>query len=151
MLISTSKKLLEQRLKGIRPLPDDEVLSELGLEAITYIATRTMPKVLTRDLEIEGEDYTVLRMIEDNMFIIVPDKPIYDVANPNYSATASLHIDEELAYAVVYYIAWLILMGNESASVAGVARDRFKKQVNEYISLYESNYTRAGRRTHDIM
>ncbi len=151
MLISSAKNILDQRLKGIRPTPEDNLLSEYGLEAITYIATRTMPKVLTRDLEVEGEDYTVLRMIEDNMFIIVPNKPVFDIADANYSASSQLHIDEELSYAVVYYMAWLILVGNEATSRAGVARDRFMKQVNDYISLYESNYTRAGRRTHGIL
>ncbi len=151
MLISTSKKILEQRLKGIRPTPDDDMLSEYGLEALVYIATRTTPKTLTMDLVVEGDDYTVLRMLEDNMFIVYPDKPVYDIASPDYSATSQLNMDEELSYAAVYYMAWLILVGNESGSRAGVARDRFKKQVDDYITLYDSNYTRAGRETYDLM
>ena len=151
MLISSAKTIIEQRLKGIRPLPEDNMLTEFGKEALIYIATRTTPKVLTRDLEIEGEDYNVLRMIEDNMFVIMPDTPVFDIANPDYSSTAQLHMDEELSYAVVYHMAWLVLMGNEASSRAGVARDRFKKQVDDYIELYDSNYTRAGRETYGLM
>ena len=151
MLISSAKTILEQRLKGVRPVPEDVMLTEYGKEALMYIATRTIPRILTRDLVVEGEDYNVLRMIEDNMFIVVPNTPVFDVANPDYSSTSQLHIDEELSYAVVYYMAWLILMGNEAASRAGVMRDRMKKQVDNYIELYDSNYTRAGRETYGLM
>jgi len=151
MLISSAKTILEQRLKGVRPVPEDVMLTEYGKEALMYIATRTIPRILTRDLVVEGEDYNVLRMIEDNMFIVVPNTPVFDVANPDYSSTSQLHIDEELSYAVVYYMAWLILMGNEASSRAGVMRDRMKKQVDNYIELYDSNYTRAGRETYGLM
>ena len=150
MLISTAKKIITQRLKGIRPVPEDDMLSEYTTEAIRYMAIRTMPKVLTRDLEVEGEDYDVLRMLEDNMFIIVPNSPVFDIADPDYKITSNLHIDEDLSYAVVYYVVWLILIGAEAQSSAGVVRDRMMKQVNDYISLYESNYTRAGRATYGL-
>ena len=151
MLISTAKKILSQRLAGIRPLPEDDVLTELGSEALIYIATRTTPRVLTRDIYIEGDDYSTLRVLEDNMFIVVPDKPIFDIANENYSSTSQLHMDEELSYAVIYYVGYLILLGNEANTRGGTARDKFKEQCEDYIAIFDSNYSRAGRQTYGLI
>lgn len=151
MLLSDAKRLLEQRLKGIRPIPDDSMLDMLFFEAIVYVATRTTPRVLTKDIGVEAEDYTVLRVIEDNMFIVMPDKPIFDISNENYSATAILHIDEELCFAVVYYVAYLILTGSEANTRGSTARADFLKQANDYISMFDSNYSRAGRETYGLL
>ena len=150
MLISTSKKILEQRLKGVRPLPEDEILTEIAKESMIYVATRTTPRVLTRDVEIDGEDYQTLRILEDNAFIIIPDTPIYDKRNPDYSDGKHLNMDEDLSYSVIYYMAYIITQGAEGDRI-GAYRDRWMKQVNDIIGLFDSNYSRAGRETYGLM
>lgn len=151
MLVSTSKTILADKLQGIRPMPSDESLTEIALEAMIYIATRTTPSVLIKDVATDGQEFVVLRVIEDNKYIVYPQKPVYDLRDPNYSEISILNIDEDLSYAVVYYMAELIVHGNENISNQSTSLSKFMSKVNEYISLYDSNFSRAGRETYGLM
>lgn len=95
-----AKEILAHKAKSGIKIPDDELLSELFLEAMLWVASICVPNELIRKVKIDTE--AVYRNIENEFFICLPDKPDFSNANEH------LMIDETLSYAVINEVAFLI-------------------------------------------
>lgn len=117
-----AKEILKIRGKSGIKIPDDDILSELFLEAMLYIASKCVPSKLIRHKREFSSNTKVFRCIEGDKFICVPDKP--DFSNEK----EHIMIDESLTYAVVNEVLFLI---NKD--------ELYKKRANEIIALYNAN------------
>ncbi len=149
MLIKDVKTVIEGKLAGTRPTPSDEQLSFDVLEALQYVASTTTPRVLLRNTETDVQEST-FRVIEECSYITIPDKPVFDVADKDYSEVRHLNMDEDLVYAVIYYALHVIMKGNEPTQTGG-NKLTFKQQADSVISVYQSNFTRAGGILYELL
>lgn len=101
MLCTRAKEILELKSKSGLKLPENEILSELFLEAMLYVASKCVPSELLRHAN-EKSSERVYRNIENGNFICYPDKPNFTDEN------AHLMIDETLTYAVINEVIFLI-------------------------------------------
>lgn len=142
MLIKDTKTIIESKVAGTRPMPSDEQLSFDVFEALQYVATETTPRVLLRNSKTDKQEST-FRVIEECSYITTPDRPIYDVANKDYSEVTHLNMDEDLVYAVIYYTLHIIFQGNEPTQLGGNKKTSEDK-ANDLIAKFQSNFSRAG-------
>jgi len=149
MLIRDVKTIIEGKVAGTRPMPTDEQLSFDVYEAMQYVATMTTPRVLLRNSETSVMEST-FRVIEECSYITNPDRPIFDVSNKEYSDVKHLNIDEDLVFAVIYYALHIIMKGNEPTQVGGNKKTA-KDMADDLISIYESNFARAGASIYDTL
>ena len=136
MLNSLYKTTLSVKIKGTQPVPDDDTLAVYTYEAITYVATRTTPKVLIIKNEVADADLQFLRAIENGFSIRLPEYP--DFTEDTYP----LDIDNELSYAVMYYTCYLITKG-KSGVPDNIKADYFN-EAERLIAIFDSNFSRAG-------
>lgn len=122
MLLSKIKTTTQYKLTSAKKLPDNEVLSSFFMEAMYFVANKCAPNELLRQ---EDTDEPVLRNIEDGAYLVVPDEP--DFA----SVTDHLMMDEDLTYACINYVCFLIT-NNPS----------FKQLTEEVINEFQANYGR---------
>ncbi|EJP75501.1 hypothetical protein [Campylobacter sp. FOBRC14] len=99
MLCTRAKEILELKSKSGLKLPENEILSELFLEAMLYVASKCVPSELIRG---EADSEKVYRNIENGFFICYPDKPNFSDKNEH------LMIDETLTYAVINEVIFLL-------------------------------------------
>lgn len=120
MLLTKIKKAVEYRLKTGRKLPNDEALQDILHEANIYVALNCVPSELVANGS-EKKDYEVLRLLEDDFFVKVPEYP-------NFSKPLRhLQIDEGLTYAVINYTCFIL------------SEDRkFKALCDEAIGVYNT-------------
>lgn len=149
MLIRDVKTIIEGKIAGTRPMPEDIQLSFDVYEALQYVATYTTPRVLLRNSEKDVSEST-FRVIEECAYITMPDRPIFDTTNKEYSDVKHLNIDEDLVFAVIYYTLHIIMKGNEPTQVGG-NKKTFEDKAKELINVYQSNFTRAGSEILDVM
>lgn len=114
----TAKKHLEYKIASNRKLPPNEILSEMFVEAILYVANKCVPNELLRLKSTER----VYRNIENGFFIAYPQKPDFE------NEKEHLQIDESLTFAVINYVAYMI-----SENLA------YKAECNEIIGEYNAN------------
>ena len=95
-----AKEILAHKFKSGIKLPDDEMLSELFLEAMLFIASKCVPNELIRKGIVDSDK--VFRNIADGFFVCVPDKPNFSDANEH------IMLDESLTYALINEVAFLI-------------------------------------------
>ncbi|MBE2985357.1 hypothetical protein CCAL9344_07930 [Campylobacter sp. RM9344] len=112
-----AKEILQIKTASGRALPSDEILSEIFLEAMLYVANKCVPSELIRG-EQGGRVY---RHLEDGFYITYPDKPNF--ANEN----EHIMIDESLTYAVINYVAFIINKDEFYRSLA-------LENISEYIA-----------------
>ncbi|AQW81367.1 hypothetical protein CPIN17260_1078 [Campylobacter pinnipediorum subsp. pinnipediorum] len=101
MLNTRVKEITAHLNTSGKNLPGDELLSELFLQAMFFVASKCVPSELVRRKR-SSSDIRVLRNIEDECFICVPDKPNFS------NKQEHLMIDEELTYAVINEVLFLI-------------------------------------------
>ncbi|QCD52799.1 hypothetical protein [Campylobacter sp. RM16192] len=99
MLVKNAKEILAFKTAGGIKLPPDEMLSELFFEAILYVSNKCVPSELLRSTDSTDRVY---RLVEGGHFICYPDKPNFKSENEH------LMIDEDLTYAVINYVAFII-------------------------------------------
>ncbi|MBR8466176.1 hypothetical protein KDE13_07470 [Campylobacter sp. faydin G-140] len=100
MLSKRAKEILLFKGKSGIKIPDDEILSELFLEAMLYVATKCTPSELME--RYVSPKMQVFRNLANETFIRIPKKPDFK------SDTEHLQIDEELSYAVIYEVLYLL-------------------------------------------
>jgi len=149
MLIKDVKIIIEDKVAGTRPMPSDLELSFNVYEALQYIATMTTPRVLLRNTKTDVEEDT-FRVLEECAYITVPERPIFDTSNKEYSDVKHLNIDEDLAFAVVYYTLHIIMKGNEPTQVGGNKKTA-KETADDLIATYQSNFSRAGAEFYGLL
>ena len=98
MLLSSVKKILTEKLKSNKKLPEDETMEAYIYESLYYVANKCDPQELVCSPE---DTDAPMRLIEDGAFIKIPEYP--DLT----STTAHLMIDEALAYAVINHVCFL--------------------------------------------
>lgn len=105
MLVGNALKALEYKIKAEAiALPPLNQLSELFFEAFTHICDLCVPNELIR----KNSDMRVYRNIDNGFYIAMPERPIFDENDPNYDPNAHLMIDENLSFAAVDFVAFLI-------------------------------------------
>lgn len=149
MLIRDVKIIIASKIKGTRPMPDDIELSFNVYEALQYVATMTTPRVLLRNSQKDIQDST-FRVIEECSYITIPDRPVFDVSDKDYSDIKHLNIDEDLVFAVIYYTLHVMLKGNEPTQLGGNKKTS-KEMCDDLIAIYQSNFSRAGAEIHDVL
>ena len=141
------KATVAQKLKGNQPMPSDEELSVLTYEAIIYVATRTTPKSFiiksgTMDNELES-----LRTIEEGFYIRMPETPYFDgTEGPNGDV---VDIDNELIYATIFYTCFLIVTAK--SGVPKGLKEEYLLEAERLISIFDSNFTRAGSNLYELI
>ena len=110
MLLSKIKTATQYRLSGAKKLPLDIELSELFMEALYYVCNRCVPQELIREAGIDTD--AVLRNIEDGAFIAIPETPDFT------SLVNHLQIDENLTYACINYVCFLITFRADFKAIA---------------------------------
>lgn len=138
MLNSLFKTTVGVKIKGTQPLPDDATLGVYTYEAMQYIATRTTPKSLITKAEVADAELHSLRTIEEGYYIRLPEFPDFSGIEP----TEIIDMDEELNYATIYYVCYLITKG-KSAVPDNIKSDYFA-EAERLIGIFDSNFTRAG-------
>jgi len=125
MKLTRVKEAIAYRNRTGHKLPDDEVLQDLLFEALIYVAQRCEPSELLSDSmgDFGGKP---LRMVENGKFIKMPEYPDFSKDGRH------LMIDEELTYAVINYVMFLIS-----------ATPDFKIIADEAIAIYRSNEGRG--------
>lgn len=93
MLCARAKEILTLKGSAGIKVPNDELLSELFLEAMIFIASKCVPNELLE--RYRSPNMRVLRNIDNEMFIRVPKKPNFNDENEH------INIDESLSYAVI--------------------------------------------------
>lgn len=101
MLVKNAKDILAFKTAGGIRLPADEILSELFFEAMLFVANKCVPCELVRKNESEDRVY---RNLEGGHFICYPNKPDFS----KEADKKHIMIDENLTYAVINYVAFLI-------------------------------------------
>jgi hypothetical protein len=126
MKLTRVKEAIAYRNRTGHKLPDDEVLQDLLFEAMLYVAQRCEPREL-----IAGEltQEPVYRNIEGGLYIKLPEYPDFTETDRH------LMMDEDLTYAVINYVMYLITNTAD-----------FKILADETIAIYRSNF---GRETFD--
>lgn len=119
MRVIDCKNALSYKIAGGRKLPDDEVLSNMFVEAILWVANKCVPAELLKQ---SYENCRVYRNIENGFFIRIPEKPNFSDENTH------LMIDESLNFAVINYVAYLIEQ-NEA----------YRRDALEIINEYNAN------------
>lgn len=100
MKLSLIKSSIEYRLSMGKKLPNDDVLASFLFEAVYYVAGKCTPFKLLKSYSDYEEN--VLRPLDGARFISVPEYP--DLTKTE----RHLLIDEDLTYAVVYYVCFII-------------------------------------------
>ena len=131
MTLSNFKSSLSLKLKGDVDIPTDEELSILTMEAMYYIASICMPReLLVLYTEADTCNCDILRLVDGGAFIKVPDTPDF-VTQP---AVDHLMIDEDLTYAVIYYI------GSCITTDAG-KKQWYLNKSHEIVGIYNNNFS----------
>ncbi|MCD8212854.1 MAG: hypothetical protein LUC34_02170 [Campylobacter sp.] len=99
MLCIRAKEILAHKITGGKKLPDDNLLSELFLEAMLFICDKCEPGELLRGAR---NNEAIYRNVNDDIFLIIPSKPNFSDKNEH------LQIDESLSYAVINYVIFLL-------------------------------------------
>ncbi|MGH1601563.1 hypothetical protein [Campylobacter majalis] len=93
MLCKRAKEIIKLKSASGIKLPDDEILSELFLEAMLWVASKCSPNELLE--RYRSPNMRVFRNLGDDVFIRIPKKPNFNDENEH------LEIDESLSYAVI--------------------------------------------------
>lgn len=93
MLCVRAKEIIKIKGSSGIKLPDDEILSELFLEAMLWVASKCSPNELLE--RYRSPNMRVFRNLSDDTFIRIPKKPNFNDENEH------LEIDESLSYAVI--------------------------------------------------
>ena len=145
MLNSMFKSSVEYKLKGNSPMVSDDELSVITYEGIVFISSRTTPKSLITLADVDSDENNSLRAIEDGYYIRIPDVPLFDGSEP----TELIDIDEELSYALVYYVCYLVV--KPKSGVPDRIKNEYLSEAERLIALYDSNFTRAGEELYDVI
>lgn len=145
MLNSMFKSSVEYKLKGNSPMVSDAELSVITYEGIVFISSRTTPKSLITLADVDSDENNSLRAIEDGYYIRIPDVPLFDGSEP----TELIDIDEELSYALVYYVCYLVV--KPKSGVPDRIKNEYLSEAERLIALYDSNFTRAGEELYDVI
>ena len=119
MKLSHVKSSIAYKLSTGRKLPEDDVLASIVFEAMYYVAGRCTPRELTKS-HMDYEE-KVLRFLDNGRFVSIPEYP--DFSKPD----RHLLIDEDLTYAVIYYVCFIISRDVANKTMAD-------EIINEHIS-----------------
>jgi hypothetical protein len=100
MKLSTAKDIYKRKSAQSYDMPDDETLGSFFLEALIHTASRCEPTALLHRVGDES-GVEVLRLINEEYFIALPEKPDFGYPENN------LNIDEQLSFAVINYACFL--------------------------------------------
>ena len=145
MLNSLFKTTFGVKLKGNQPMPDDDVLSVVTYEAMHYLAMRTTPKSLIIKSDVADDELQSLRTIEEGYYIRLPEVPDFTGSEP----TEILDMDEELSYALMYYS--LFVFVKDKSGVPEATKNMYYLESDRLLTIFESNFTRAGGSLYDTL
>ncbi|WP_348518111.1 hypothetical protein [Campylobacter sp. CCS1377] len=121
MKTKLAKEIIAKKLSKDYNLPSDDVLKAYFMEGFYYICAKCEPQILTKTLR---ENHEVLRSLKNGAMIIVPDEPDFNDENEH------LMIDEELSFALINYVCFLITKSEEA---------KYYKLCNEIINDFIAN------------
>jgi len=131
MKLSDVKKILTLKLRRDIKAPDDADIEVALYEAIYEIAAECEPsELIIHPDDIEDDDsVTVLRSLQDGLFIKVPEFPDFSFPDRH------LMLDEELTYAAIY-LAITYLIDKPDRTV------KYTERAMKIIGAYKANYSK---------
>lgn len=121
MKLTNVKQAIEYRNRAGHKLPSDGVLQDMLYESLLYVAQRCEPSELMGD-SLGDFGQRPLRLIENGRFIKIPEYPDFTKVERH------LQIDEDLTYAVINHVMYLITSISD-----------YKVLADETIAIYCSN------------
>jgi hypothetical protein len=127
MTLDKLKNIIQYKLKSDVKAPTlNEDWNTIIHEAIYYISTRTIP------VDLLGTDINTqepIRFINGFVFIRVPNDTLND--------TDKIDIDEQLVYAVIYYVVYL-LTNDEKKKMESI--NRVDREIDIYANNMQESY-----------